>query len=277
MNEYNRLSLTRFAATVAKVIGVEKPACADVPVDWVCEVLADLCKEGFDRVLIHNPDAMGMFLYEKYPDIFEPVLKHTQITIPFKTAMPSVTPVCFATMYTGATPSVHGIQKYEKPVIKIDSLFDALIRAGKKVAIVATEISSMSLIFKDRDIDIFVYDTEANVVEKAQELILEDKYDVLCVYTIGYDIKEHDFEPESKEALAAAYREGTIFDQLVSTVKRNWTQHNTLISFSPDHGAHPEENGKLTRRGVPYKGNHGSDRPEDLNTLHYMGVVRRQN
>lgn len=276
MKQHNNLSLTHFAATVAKMIGVEQPACADTPVDWACDVMSDLCKEGFDRVLIHNPDAMGMFLFEKYPEILEPVLKHTQVTIPFKSPTPSVTPVCFGTMYTGALPSVHGIQAYVKPVIKIDTLFDALIRAGKKVAIVATARSSMSLIFGERDMDVFVCDTEANVVEKAQELILEDQYDVLCVYTIGFDIKEHDFGPESKQGLAAAYREGTIFDQLVSTVKRNWTQHNTLISFSPDHGAHTENSGRLTGRGVPEKGCHHPGTPQDLNTLHYMGVVLRR-
>lgn len=276
MNPYNHLSLTSFAATMANLMKIEKPACADAPIDWVCEVMSDLCKEGFDRFLIHNPDAMGMFLYEKYPDIFEPVLKHTQITIPFKTVMPSVTPVCFGTMYTGALPAVHGIQKYEKPVIKIDTLFDALIRAGKKVAILATVRSSMSMIFQERDMDIIICDTEPNLVDKVQELILEDKYDVLCVYTVRYDTKEHDFGPESKEALAAAYQEGRIFDQLVSTVKRNWTHHNTLISFSPDHGAHFEETGEITARGYPLRGDHGSDIPEDLNILHYMGVVRRK-
>jgi len=183
MTSYNSIPLTRFAATVSKIIGVDAPEYADTPLDWVCDVMADLCKDGFDRVLIHNPDAMGMFLYEKFPDIFEPVLKHTQITIPFKTVMPSVTPVCFGTMYTGALPSVHGIQAYVKPVIKIDTFFDALIRAGKKVAIIANVNSSMALIFQERDMDIIICDTVPNVVEKAQELILEDKYDVLCVYT----------------------------------------------------------------------------------------------
>ena len=105
--------------------------------------------------------------------------------------------------------------------------------------------------------------------------ILEDKYDVLCVYTIQYDNKEHDFGPEAKEALAAAYREGTIFDQLVSNVKRHWKQHNTLISFSPDHGAHAEETGKTTVRGFPKRGDHGKEIPQDLNIIHYMGVVLR--
>lgn len=67
-----------------------------------------------------------------------------------KTVMPSVTPVCFGTMYTGAQPEVHGIQKYEKPVIKIDTFFDALIRAGKKPVIVATPKCSLSNIYLER-------------------------------------------------------------------------------------------------------------------------------
>lgn len=276
MEQYNKRSLTHYAATVAKLMGVDAPACADTPMEWVCDVMQDLCKEGFDRVLIHNPDAVGMFLYEKYPDMFEPVLKHTQLTIPFQTVMPSVTPVCFGTMYTGALPAVHGIQKYEKPVIRIDNLFRVLTKAGKKVCIVATLKSSMSMIFAEEGLDIIVCDTEANVVETAQSLIIEDAYDVLCVYTIGYDKTEHACGPESKEALAAAYREGTIFDQLVSTVKRNWAQHNTLITFSPDHGAHDTEPGTLNSKGKPLLGNHGTDSSRDLNILHYMGAVLRK-
>ena len=190
--------------------------------------------------------------------------------------MPSWTPVCFATMYTGAAPAVHGIEKYEKPVLQIDTLFDALIRAGKKVAIVATKLSSMSMIFQERDIDFYICDTEANVVTEAQRLILEDNYDVLCVYTIEYDKIEHRKGPESKEGPAAAYREGTIFDQLVSTAKRNWTTHNTLIAFAPDHGAHKEKPGVLNSKGLPRLGDHGLDLPVDRNILHYFGIIRRK-
>lgn len=273
MQRYNKISLTQFVATVCKIIGIEKPQGADKPMDWVCDVMDDMCKEGYDRVLIHNPDAMGMFLYQEFPDMFEPVLKHTQLTVPFQTVMPSVTPVCFATMFTGVLPEVHGIQAYEKPVLTVDTFFDALVRAGKKVAIVATIHSSMSKIFDKGNFDIFVENTEANVVEKAQELIIEDQYDVLCVYTIGYDNREHYCGPHTPKALAAAYRECGIFDQLVSLVKRNWTNHNTLLTFSPDHGCHEEES--FNSRGVPVHGKHGSDRAVDINILHYFGVVRR--
>ena len=115
------------------------------------------------------------------------------------------------------------------------------------------------------------------VVEKAQELILEDIYDVLCVYTIAYDSIQHRHGSEAKEALAAMYREGVIFDQLVSTVKRNWKKHNTLIAFSPDHGAHTAIEGTLNSKGKPVKGARGTDSPLDLNILHYMGVVLHSN
>ena len=57
---------------------------------------------------------------------------NADLTLPLQTVMPSVTPVCFATMYTGAQPEVHGIQSYTKPVVKTDSVFDVLIRNGKK-------------------------------------------------------------------------------------------------------------------------------------------------
>ena len=278
MEKYKDTSLTHFCATVSKAIGIEPPACAEPAIDWVCTALSDLCKEGFDRVLIHNPDGVGMWLYEKYPDAFVSVLKHTHVTIPFKSPMPSVTPVCFGTMYTGAQPAVHGIQKYEKSIIRIDTFFDAVIRAGKRVAIVSTQNASMSNLFLEKGVDLYKCDCEAQIVAKAQELIMEDNHDVLCVYTHMYDTLDHKRGPEAKESLNALYEQGIFFDTLVSCIKRNWKQHNTLISFSPDHGVHQVIGGSegLYKDGNPKKGNHGSDSPLDRNILHYMGVVLRE-
>ena len=98
--------------------------------------------------------------------------------------MPSVTPVCFGTMYTGAQPSVHGIQKYEKPVITIDTLFDALLRAGKKVALITYGKCSLSKIFLERNIDYYHFDEGgiASVNAKAMEVILNDKHDFIVIY-----------------------------------------------------------------------------------------------
>jgi predicted AlkP superfamily pyrophosphatase or phosphodiesterase len=228
-------------------------------------------------VLIHNPDAVGMWLYQSYPDAFEPVLRHTQLTVPLRSVLPSVTPVCFGTMYTGAAPAVHGIQAYEKPVITIDTFFDAVVRAGKKVALLCTDSCSLAKIFQGHGIDYYFYDNEGAILEKAQDLILADEYDVICVYTFMFDTRNHGQGPEARDTLNALYRQGQFFDMLVSSVKRNWKQHNTLVAFSPDHGVHKVEpfGSELNSKGKPVRGHHGSDRTEDLNILHYMGVVRR--
>ena len=49
--------------------------------------------------MIYNPDCIPMWLYQKYTEKFAPVLAATQLTVPVATVMPSVTPVCFGTMY----------------------------------------------------------------------------------------------------------------------------------------------------------------------------------
>ncbi|MEI6578309.1 MAG: alkaline phosphatase family protein, partial [Eubacteriales bacterium] len=139
MNSYNSISMTQLAATVSDIIVIEPPKQAAEKIDWLSELLKSYARGKVDRTVLYNPDAVAMWLFQNYTADFAPVLKHTQVSVPLITVMPSVTPVCFASMYTGTLAEVHGIEKYEKPVVTIDSLFDALIRAGKRVAIVAVK------------------------------------------------------------------------------------------------------------------------------------------
>lgn len=272
MSEYNSIPLTKLAATIADAIGIERPAQSDTPIDWVNLLLREYCKDSYDRVLMHNADAVGMWLLNKYPEMFEPVLKHTMLSLPLLTAYPSYTPVCFATMYTGASPETHGLQKRGyKPVVKIDTLFDSLIRSKKRVAILGVTTSSMVNIFRDRDIDFYIYpnEMEAKVEEKAHELIKEDKHDFICVYTYEYDKTDHQFGPEAPESLSALKGQIDIFDRLVVSIRENWKDRNTLISFAPDHGVH------LSLETPERPGAHGTDNPLDMNIIHYIGVVSK--
>ena len=134
----NPISLDTLCAALAYTIGIDAPAQAAPANETLCAYV-DKMFEGrkADRIFMYNPDAIAQWIYEKYPHLMKEAIAKTELPVPFCTVMPSVTPVCFGTMYTGAQPCVHGIQKYEKPVIKIDTLFDALIRAGKKPAIVS--------------------------------------------------------------------------------------------------------------------------------------------
>lgn len=259
--EINKTSLDTLCASLAYAMGIAPPKYAAEP----CEGLNTYIDKAFgdkkaDRIFMYNPDAIGEWIYRKYSHLMKEVLDRTDVEIPFCTVMPSVTPVCFGTMYTGAQPSVHGIQAYEKPVIKIQTVFDALISAGKRCAIVSTAGDSISKIFLERDMDYYIYETVEEVNAKAAELIIEDKYDFLAVYNANYDSVMHKFGPESVEALAELRSNSEAFAMFDALIQKHWRKHNTLVGFAMDHGCHEIDGGC---------GSHGLAMPEDLNIVHF--------
>lgn len=268
MNTYAFNCITSVAPSVADIMGFDAPKAAGEP----NQALLQLTAQAFsgrkaDRVLLYNPDAIAHHLFARYTDYFLPVLRHAPLELPMESVMPSVTPVCFASMYTGALPDVHGIKAYVKPVLTTDTLFDAAIRAGRKPAIVSTAGDSISKIFLDRPMDYFIYDTVDEVNVKAMELIQEDAYDLLVVYNGDYDATMHRFSPESEEALAALRTNALVFNRLAEQVRTYWGQHDTLIAFAPDHGCHPIDGGL---------GSHGLDMPEDMLIPHFYGALPRK-
>ena len=262
---YNSYSLNSVAAALMEAMGIEKPECAAPANPAMKALLKNNGIEKVDRVVMYNPDAVALWLYQKYTEYYLPVQKHISLTLPLKVVMPSVTPVCFGTMYTGAMPEVHGIQSYTKPVIKTDSVFDALIRAGKKPAILATsEGCSMSKIYLEREMDYFFYPTIDEVNARALDLIEADEYDFIAIYNGNYDSKMHKNAPEGEESLAALRANCKVFDEIGETIKRCWKNHKTLLGFAPDHGCHEIDGGA---------GSHGLDMVEDLNILHFYGII----
>ncbi len=265
----NETSLDTLCAALAEIMGIAPPAQAAEP----CKKLTDYVSRKLDgrradRIFMYNPDAVGEWIYDKYRSFFEEADKAAPLDIDFRTVMPSVTPVCFGTMYTGAQPEVHGIQRYEKPVIKIDTLFDALIRAGKKAAIVAETNCSMAHIFSERNMDYYILDTVPEVNATAAALIEEDKYDFIAVYNGNYDATMHRWAPESVRSLAELRANTVAFATFAAQIKKSWAHHDTLVGFAMDHGCH-EIDGDL--------GSHGLDMAEDLNIVHLYGVYPRKN
>lgn len=265
---FNSISMTRFASTVALAGGFEAPECAEPPIEWLAQSISECCGEPFDRVFIYNADCVGQWLYEKYTDFFQPVVKNTLIAVPMCSVDPAVTPVNFATMYTGASPDVHGIKVYEKPVVKTDTLFDSARRSGKQVALVSLyDVGTMTKIFKERDLDYFVANSDGESEAITHRLIDEDKHDFISTYVMDYDYIEHRKGPESPEALNALKAHMDRFGRLVDHIRAAWAKHNTLVIFTTDHGVHAvNENGRL--------GDHGDNIPEDRNVLHFWGCVK---
>ena len=259
--QLNETSLDTLCGALAYAMGISAPEHAAAANETLCHYI-DESFEGkkADRIFMYNPDAIAQWIYEKYPDFLKETAALTDLQLPLRSVMPSVTPVCFGTMYTGAQPEVHGIQAYEKPVITIDTIFDALIRAGKKPVIIAYGKCSLSKIYLERDMDYYILGSVAEVNAKAAQLIMEDKHDFYVVYNGNYDSVMHKKAPESPHSLGElrinshAY---AMFDSLIST---HWKTHRTLMGFAMDHGCHEIDDDL---------GSHGLDMPEDLNILHF--------
>ena len=261
----NSISLTGIAASLAKAMDIPAPSNAQAPIEALERLVGKNTARGkVDRIFMYNPDALAMWLYQKYTEYYSPMLEHISLTLPLRTVMPSVTPVCFATMYTGAMPEVHGIRSYVKPVVRIDTLFDAMIRAGKKCAIVSTEGDSLSHIFLEREMDYFIYPTVDECTAKALALIEEDRHDFILLYNADYDSTMHRFAPESRESLDVLKKNIQVFDTIAKTIRAHWGGHETLLGFAPDHGCHEIDGGL---------GSHGLDMPEDLNILHFYTII----
>lgn len=264
-NELNSVSLDTVCSALCYAMGIDAPSYAAPANETLVKYISSKFEgRKADRILMYNPDAVAMWIYRKYSFFTRELPGLAELEVPLRSVMPSVTPVAFGTMYTGAQPEIHGIRKYEKPVIKIDTIWDALLRAGKKACIIADTECSMGKIFLERDMDYFLYGTLGEVNAKAAEVIIEDKYDFIAVYNGNYDTWMHKYGPESPEALAELRSDTYEFAQLQALVKKYWTHHNTLMGFAADHGCH-EIDGSC--------GSHGLDMPEDLNILHLYQAI----
>lgn len=261
--EFNKIPLTTFTPTLADIVGAKSPEKAtDSPLSEFKKFISDSTgRTTVDKILIFNPDAIGQEFYEKYREsIFKSVDERTDFKINFLTAYPPKTPVCFATMYTGATPIVHGIEKYEKPTLKIDTLFDAWFRAGKKVAVCAKAKQSIPLLFAETHADIYLTSGDKQSVDKGIELIKNDSYDIIIVYNQEYDDMLHITHPESFFCKRAARNYVNNFNALSDAVSEFWSKYTVLTAFSPDHGAH--------RAHKILNGTHGNNIPSDMNITH---------
>ena len=91
--------ITSLRATAEALSGIHTPGTIDSPNSLITALAAKkLGGKLVDRVVIYNPDAVALWLYQKYPELFLEVIENTQLALPVCSVMPSVTPVCFASM-----------------------------------------------------------------------------------------------------------------------------------------------------------------------------------
>lgn len=251
-------------ATVCALMGVAAaeglaPALEPVRRIW----LETLQGRPVQKCLVFAPDALGNHLYRRDAGLFAPFEAVCSTRVAVQAEMPSVTPVCFGSIFTGLSPAEHGIQAYAKPVLACDTLFDYLARAGKRTAIVAVADSSIDRIFRERPIDYFSEAYDAEVTARTLALLEADSHDFILAYQQAYDDTLHEQTPFSAAAIQAVRHHGAAFAELAAAAEQAWRGYDRLIAVTPDHGAHLDESGK---------GDHGLAIAEDLEVNHFYGV-----
>jgi predicted AlkP superfamily pyrophosphatase or phosphodiesterase len=249
-------------STVCDLFGIPRPAdCVAAPFS---EVAAFAARRTVTKALVFAADAIGAHLIRSYPEAFEPIARYAPTCVDACAVMPSVTPVCFASMFTGAPPDIHGIRRSERPTLTCDTLFDALSRVGRRVAIVAVKNSSIDLIFRNRRIDYFSETYDEEVVERSLDLIAADQHDFILAYQQEYDDKMHATVPRSPEALRAMANHVRNFDRVARAARSRWITASHAVAFVSDHGTHIDP---TTGRGT-----HGSDMADDLEVRLFWGL-----
>ena len=269
---YNKICITQVAATIDALLGVPCHEGAAAPIGTLIKVPchdeaspADaLPAHGCDRVFMYNPDAVASWIYDKYRNYFITLEEKADVCIPMLSVFPPVTPVCFASMYSGLMPKEHGIRKYEKPILTVKTVFDDIPATGKRAAIVSTANDSISMIFLNRNIDYFIYPTKEECNRKALELIHKDEHDLIVLYNGDYDHYMHRVSPDGKRALRSLQENIKTYTILYGEIKKCWASHRTALSFAPDHGCHEV---------YKFFGNHGMQAPCDMNINHFWSFI----
>jgi len=259
-------SITSVTPTICSLFGVKPPRDSGAkPVDSVLEEATKKLKGGnVEKALIYAPDAIGEGLYHDYKKLFSGVKKLAPLEVEMKSVSPTWTPVCFSSMFTGAQPAIHGITKYEKPVLSVDTLFDALARAKKKVAIVAVKGSSIDLVFRNRKINYYTEEYDPQVEARVLGILKEKDYDLILAYHQEYDDIMHGSTPRDQKALEAFRRHLKSFETLATAFNERYASKNRAVAFTPDHGTHIDP--------ATGKGTHGTDSPEDIDVRHFWGI-----
>ncbi|MCC7478282.1 alkaline phosphatase family protein [bacterium] len=259
--------LRSITPTLCALLGIDPPALATSPAHGA--VLEEWQRQAgarpLQRMLIFAPDALGRWLLEKHAgDLLDTVRAYAPVQISLRSVVPPVTPVCFSSIFTGAAPEQHGITRYERPLQRTDSFFDALVRAGRSCAITAVVDCSMDIIFRERAISYFTEPDDASVEQRTLELLRSGEHQVLVAYQQEHDEWLHKTEAQSPQCLAALRSHIDSFSRLAAQAAQSWAGLNWGICFIPDHGSHIDPQSGL--------GTHGEDIPEDMNLWHFWGI-----
>jgi predicted AlkP superfamily pyrophosphatase or phosphodiesterase len=246
-------SLTSIAPTISQVMGLRPPRQAESPP--IAEAAAGL--EGAGRLALIILDAFGLATWQAHREAapaFAALANEALLTL--RSVLPCKTPVCFATIATGAEPEVHSVRKRQDEM-KAETVFHVL-REQKRTSAVAGRDASSARIVLSRFADfarVAASNTDAEVLDLALDVVATKTPDFLLVQFLDIDNAGHRAgpgSPESRQAVADT-------DRRLASLLDALTHHGYALLVTADHGQHDrrQEDGTVG-------GEHDASVPADL-------------
>ena len=242
--------MSSLAPTVCKVLAVRSPKSAvKPPIEIITETL-----KGSPRLLVVVIDAFGVSTWEATRELapnFNSLARIHQTR--FKSVMPSITPVNFATMLTGAGSETHKIRDRTQE-LNCETIFEVLRGVDKVSATAARELSSLGILispYADKS-GLATSNTDIEVTEIAIQAI-QEQVDLLWVHFLDVDDAGHSSGPQSDESLTAVGNA----DRNLGKILQYASSNGYSVIVLADHGQHT-----VVRDGV-IQGTHGTVMLED--------------
>jgi len=240
------------APTVAAILGIPSPASAET--GCIENTVLDL--KGVKGVAVLAIDALGYEIFNYFKDhmhCLKSIFEKNPATI--RSIMPSITPVNFSCMITGASQEVHKVTSRFSN-IECESLFDVLRRNGMKSAgLGRKDYTGNELLGRHADYSAEGKAENDEEVEKIfNEYLKTIKPEFIIIQYGGTDDSFHKYGPYSDEAREAVIKA----DLWLSRCIENLKAESYGIMILADHGQHNNEDKSISLLGI-----HGSDTDED--------------
>jgi predicted AlkP superfamily pyrophosphatase or phosphodiesterase len=239
--------MTALAPTIAACLGLPAPARAtEPPLAAIVEALSPV-----RRLAVVAPDALGLAIVNRWSaelPYLVSLLDRRRVTL--RSVMPTITPVNFATMVTGATPDVHGIATFRDD-FACETLFDVVrVHGGLSAGVGQKGYTGSELLGRSAD---FWGKAESNLDEEVETIALDfaaaQAPQFLIVQLGSTDDALHAHGPSS-ELVVPKLRET---DARLSRMVERLTALDYAVIITADHGQHDTETG----------GSHGTPSDED--------------
>jgi len=240
------------APTVCGILGIKPPRFSETPP--LLEAVESM--GSVERLAVVVIDAMGVSTWAA-TSLETPTLNAmaNRRLLHIRSMMPTITPVNFATMLTGVSPSTHTIRNRTEP-LGLETVFDVLREEGLTSATAARALSSLGILISPHADEPGI--AESNTDDEVKEIALralERNVDLLWVQLLDVDDAGHGHGPLSSQGAAAVHRADGHLREIAVGARRNGYGLVVLA----DHGQHT-----VIGEGGREEGTHGTPMDEDV-------------